>query len=586
MVAIPLSRLSKATVIGDLNALANYPFVFVGVDSRLGLIRWTILVCGGVIVVAFLAVRLARPRLLPALDPETTPRESEQAEYPSGARLAALTAGLIGALLVAAVIVVNRMASTSEGYIPILGDDQMISMRYAYNFVHGAGLTWNPDELVEGYTNLGWTLVMVLAHLAVPGIIWPALFVQLAVIALIGITAWACARICIDEYRLRPAAGAVGGVLSASLPPVLCWASEGYEVAPLCANLAIALLLALRDIRARNLRTLTICAFAILSVWRADAAISAILFGVTAAVLAASNRSGVIRNVIRVGLIVGAAAALQIGWRLAYYGQLFPNTAVLKTENFPNRFEVGIAYVATNGVAYLPILIAAFLLLRRPLRHAELLVIVPSLLLIVIVAYEGGDVVPYGRVFAFVIPVVVTVIWGRFAEVIKPAGRRWPIAVAAAVATTFLCADTLTFVRQYDGDREMYADVVEVSLRLGSTVPAGSKIALFWAGAPAYYSQLPAIDLLGKMDPEIARSTARGVTPGHNKYDFDFSISHHRPDYVLDVPRSRPTPEEIAIGQRSGYPFSGDLWTSEMFLQHCAENEVAGLLGVYACRYV
>src|SRR5207253_1595485 len=41
-----------------------------------------------------------------------------------------------------------------------LDDDQMISMRYARNLAHGHGLTWNPGEYVEGYTNFLWTVIM------------------------------------------------------------------------------------------------------------------------------------------------------------------------------------------------------------------------------------------------------------------------------------------------------------------------------------------------------------------------------------------------------------------------------------------
>src|ERR671920_1614834 len=41
-----------------------------------------------------------------------------------------------------------------------LFDDAMISMRYAWNLSHGAGLVWNPGEYVEGYTNLLMTLLM------------------------------------------------------------------------------------------------------------------------------------------------------------------------------------------------------------------------------------------------------------------------------------------------------------------------------------------------------------------------------------------------------------------------------------------
>src|SRR5207244_712557 len=41
-----------------------------------------------------------------------------------------------------------------------LDDDQMVSMRYARNLAEGRGLDWNDGERVEGYTSLGWTLVL------------------------------------------------------------------------------------------------------------------------------------------------------------------------------------------------------------------------------------------------------------------------------------------------------------------------------------------------------------------------------------------------------------------------------------------
>ena len=46
-----------------------------------------------------------------------------------------------------------------------LGDDAMISMRYARNFVQGHGLVWNAGERpVEGYTNPLWVLLMAAIH--------------------------------------------------------------------------------------------------------------------------------------------------------------------------------------------------------------------------------------------------------------------------------------------------------------------------------------------------------------------------------------------------------------------------------------
>ncbi len=46
-----------------------------------------------------------------------------------------------------------------------LFDDAMISMRYARNLAAGDGFVWNAGEPpVEGYTNLLWTLWMVVTH--------------------------------------------------------------------------------------------------------------------------------------------------------------------------------------------------------------------------------------------------------------------------------------------------------------------------------------------------------------------------------------------------------------------------------------
>src|SRR5688572_13748788 len=49
---------------------------------------------------------------------------------------------------------------TSAGRYFCLFDDAMISLRYAWNFAHGAGLVWNAGERVEGTTSFLFTLWM------------------------------------------------------------------------------------------------------------------------------------------------------------------------------------------------------------------------------------------------------------------------------------------------------------------------------------------------------------------------------------------------------------------------------------------
>lgn len=45
-----------------------------------------------------------------------------------------------------------------------LGDDAYITFRVIWNWVHGFGLTFNPDERVQAYTHPLWMLVMAAAH--------------------------------------------------------------------------------------------------------------------------------------------------------------------------------------------------------------------------------------------------------------------------------------------------------------------------------------------------------------------------------------------------------------------------------------
>ncbi len=78
-----------------------------------------------------------------------------------------MLAGAILVLLLLWIPVVLFAQSATVGGIRYwwLGDDAMISMRYAHNLSSGHGLVWNPGERVEGYTNFLWTITMAVVHL-------------------------------------------------------------------------------------------------------------------------------------------------------------------------------------------------------------------------------------------------------------------------------------------------------------------------------------------------------------------------------------------------------------------------------------
>ncbi len=68
-----------------------------------------------------------------------------------------------------------------------------------------------------------------------------------------------------------------------------------------------------------------------------------------------------------------------------------------------------------------------------------------------------------------------------------------------------------------------------------STLP-GAVVATIWAGAPAYYSSRAMVDILGKSDAVIAAEPPKGsLFPGLNKWDYDYSVGHLRPDVVVQI---------------------------------------------------
>ena len=57
-----------------------------------------------------------------------------------------------------------------------LTDDAFISFRYAQNLLDGHGLVFNPGELVEGYSNLLWVLLVSFGmKLGLPALLWAGL---------------------------------------------------------------------------------------------------------------------------------------------------------------------------------------------------------------------------------------------------------------------------------------------------------------------------------------------------------------------------------------------------------------------------
>ncbi len=76
---------------------------------------------------------------------------------------------------------------------------------------------------------------------------------------------------------------------------------------------------------------------------------------------------------------------------------------------------------------------------------------------------------------------------------------------------------------------------VKLGLHIAENTSPQAVIAVHAAGQIPYYSERTTIDLLGLNDPIVAKGMGHGeFYPGHNKWDYGYSINQLRPDLIAD----------------------------------------------------
>ncbi|TET94611.1 MAG: hypothetical protein E3J26_04270, partial [Candidatus Zixiibacteriota bacterium] len=268
-------------------------------------------------------------------------------------------------------------------------DDAYISYRYVANFLNGDGLVYNIGERVEGYTNFGWVIYLIM---------WGAL--GASYITASKITGFILgAGIILLTYLMARLIFTKGNKLLLLLPVYLVsinqslayWSPAGLETAAFAFLVMLSLYLYLK-------RSWGLIAALVLAVWvRPEGALLTGLLIITEAVVERRAPLFSLRCAVAAFLLSLPFAA----FKLVYYGSIFPNPFYAKTGWDVGQLANGLEY-AGRFFSHYGFYGAGFILLLifiNRLSPAAKAVWWFALLYVAYIVLIGGDVLKVHRFF-------------------------------------------------------------------------------------------------------------------------------------------------------------------------------------------
>ncbi len=442
-----------------------------------------------------------------------------------------------------------------------LFDDAMVSMQYAKNLAHGEGLVWNVGAPpVEGFSNPLWVLYMTAWHLPPFDLGSLSLAIQLSGFALCLGCLTLVRRIAVALSGGDPLVWLPAVALTATYLPFHFWALRGMETSLVAWLMLFATDRLCGEEVPRTPGWPFYLALGAGLLTRMDFAVP--YAGFVLYLLVRRPREWPRTLFCAVAVLLVAQGGLTL-FRRAYFGEWLPNTYYLKLWAIPwrPRVEHG-ALMALTFVRDMSVVVFAlpfvYPILRPKVRPVWLLAGTFMLQMLYSI-YVGGDAWDWmqwgpaaNRFMVVAMPMFFILTALGLREIVEQLGRLvgrpgagWragALAVALALVVVHLHGGSHSvLLRDLLHARGLYvaADEAQVryALRLEEVTRPGATIAVAWAGAIPYFSNRPAVDLLGKNDPRIARvrpalRSHREVEPGHNKVDFAYAIGELQPDIV------------------------------------------------------
>lgn len=460
-----------------------------------------------------------------------------------------------------------------------VADDVYITADFSRTIAEGGGIRWFPGApKVEGSSSPLWMFAIAPLHY-LPGFSESrlGLFVFGLNTAILLGSAWALLRAIeltlrhagIEQGRARPFGGwsALWLPLLGFVTVSFCsWTSRGFEVA-LVALLSLCSYV--EALRPEGIRPWRLGLLLGLASWaRLDAGLYCL-----PTLLALFLRPSERRRAFSAVAIAAGILVLQSVARFAYFGEWLPNTYYLKATKWPvllrlpNGIRQNVISLWVCALGLPPI----WFVLWRFARHGRLLAFGLTLTHVLVVLYStslGGDFsfesLGFDRFTSISLLFLVAGLMCVLVITELPQLAKRALGFACLMIAWFplwfrpLFPGAVARVRPFHWSPIYHLsepllppdDFANLFIHVGKSVEEvtwpGAKVAVCAAGAIPYFSHRPGVDLLGKIDPVIARLPATAKAPpfsrcwqdnvGHNKEDMGLSYRLHRPDLFTVEP--------------------------------------------------
>jgi len=327
-------------------------------------------------------------------------------------------------------------------------DDAYISFRYARHLAAGVGLVFNPGERVEGYTNFLWVIIMALVHVLQGDMVfWSKALSYVAAVASIGML------LRIERLSSGASSPPLFGLPSFFLgvsTTLAVYADSGLET----TSFLFFSLLGFRSLYAGKLgrsRWAGILASAlflsITALFRPEGHL-VIVIAALLVVYRLETRVWTRKEAFAWILVTVAVLAPYHAWRIAYFGDIFPNTYYVKAGGGLSAFTVGVRYVWSlmkfNLTGPLLVLAVFGLLNQRVPFEFRLVSGAMTFSFMGYLLYIGTDEMNYYRLYLVAFP-HLHLLAARGMESLEPVVKRlkWRYAPLAAVLAVMLTVGVL-----------------------------------------------------------------------------------------------------------------------------------------------